>query len=63
MRDAIEDIITQQIIISQLSNGITYQDTQDMDAYERVFIFKKLIQLEQEKNEAKLRAIENAKHK
>lgn len=63
MKENVEDIITQQIIISQLSNGITYQDTQDMDNYERVFIFKKLIQMEQEKNEAKLRAIENAKHK
>ena len=63
MKENVEDIITQQLIISQLSKGITYKDTEEMDNYERVFIFKKLIQMEQEKNEAKLRAIENAKQK
>lgn len=57
----LDNILTQQIIISQLSNGITYQDTENMDSYERNFIFKKLVQMEQEKNDAKLRAIENAK--
>ena len=57
----LDNILTQQIIISQLSNGITYQDTENMDIYERNFIFKKLVQMEQEKNDAKLKAIENAK--
>ena len=57
----LDNILTQQIIISQLSNGITYQDTENMDSYERNFIFKKLVQMEQEKNDAKLRAIENTK--
>ena len=57
----LDNILTQQIIISQLSNGITYQDTENMDSYERNFIFKKLVQMEQEKNDAKLKAIENAK--
>ena len=57
----LDNILTQQIIISQLSNGITYQDKENMDSYERNFIFKKLVQMEQEKNDAKLRAIENAK--
>lgn len=59
----LENIITQQIIISQLSNGITYSDTENMDTYERTFIFKKLLQLEQQKNNAKLKAIENARNK
>ena len=57
----LDNILTQQIIISQLSNGITYQDTENMASYERNFIFKKLVQMEQEKNDAKLRAIENTK--
>lgn len=34
-----------------------------MDSYERVFIFKKLMQMEQEKNEAKIKAIEKAKQR
>lgn len=61
IKQELDSILTQQILISQLSNGITYQDTENMDNYERTFIFKKLIQLEQDKNEAKLKAIENAK--
>lgn len=60
-RQEFENIITQQIIISQLSNGITYKDTEEMDNYERTFIFKKLIQMKKEENDAKLRAIEEAK--
>ena len=54
-------IITQQLVISQLSNGISYQDTENMDSYERVFIYKKLIEMRKEENEAKLKAIEEAK--
>lgn len=60
-RQEFENIVTQQIIISQLSNGITYKDTEEMDNYERTFIFKKLIQMKKEENDAKLRAIEEAK--
>ncbi len=56
-----ENIITQQLVISQLSNGISYQDTENMDSYERVFIYKKLIEMRKEENEAKLKAIEEAK--
>lgn len=61
IKKELDNILTQQVLISQLAKGITYQDTEAMDNYERTFIFKKLIQLEQEKNEAKLKAIENAK--
>jgi len=57
----VENIITQQLVISQLSNGISYQDTENMDSYERVFIYKKLIEMRKEENEAKLKAIEEAK--
>ena len=55
--------MTQEILISQLSHGITYQDVENMDSYERNFIFKKLITMEKEKNDAKLKAIEDAKQK
>lgn len=57
----VENILTQQLLICQLSNGISYTDTENMDVYERTFIFKKLIQMEKEKNDAKLKAIEAAK--
>lgn len=62
-RQEFENIITQQIIISQLSNGITYKDTEEMDNYERTFIFKKLVQMKKEENDAKMKAIEEAKMK
>lgn len=58
-----ENIITQQIIISQLANGISFEDTNNMDNYERNLIFKKIMEMEKEKNEAKLKAIEEAKAK
>lgn len=61
MREDVENIITQQLVISQLSNGISYQDTENMDNFERVFIYKKLIEMKKEENEAKLKAIEEAK--
>ena len=61
IKEDFENILTQQIIISQLSNGISYQDTENMDKYERVFIFKKLIEMKKEENDIKLKAIEDAK--
>lgn len=61
VKEDFENILTQQIIISQLSNGISYQDTENMDNYERVFIFKKLIEMKKEENDIKLKAIEDAK--
>lgn len=62
-KELLDNILTQQIIISQLSNGISYKDTEEMDAYERSFVFRKLLAIEKEKNEAKLKAIEEAKNK
>lgn len=53
----------EQIIISQLSSGITYTDTENMDIYERTYILSKLINLEKEKVEIRKRAIEEAKNK
>lgn len=57
----LEDIITQQIMISQLSNGISYADTENMDEYERIFIIKKLIALKKEEINAKKEALKNNK--
>ena len=51
-KESLENIISQQILISQMSNGITYKDTEDMDEYERVFVLKKLIALKKEEIEA-----------
>lgn len=62
-KELLDNILTQQIIISQLSNGISYKDTEEMDAYERSFVFRKLLAIEKEKNDAKLKAIEDAKNK
>ena len=58
-KEDFENILTQQIIISQLSNGITYQDTENMDEYERVFIVKKLIAMKKEEIEARKEALKN----
>lgn len=62
-KEELNNILTQQILISQLANGISFEDTNNMDTYERTFIFKKLLQMEKEKNDAKLQAIEEAKRK
>lgn len=62
-KEELDSILDQQIIISQMSNGITYQDTENMDEYERIYIISKLIQLKKEENEAKQKAIEAAKAK
>lgn len=53
----------QQILISQLSSGITFNDTDNMDSYERTYVLSKLIQLEKDKLEAKKKAIQEAQNK
>lgn len=58
-KEDFENILTQQIIISQLSNGITYQDTENMDEYERVFVVKKLIAMKKEEIDARKEAMKN----
>lgn len=62
-RDEFEGILTQTILISQMSNGISYTDVEKMDEYERVFILKKLLKMKKDELEAKKRAIEEAKKK
>lgn len=62
-KETVERIMDEQILISQLSNGITYQDTENMDAYERTYILEKLISMEKDKIEAKKQAIAEMKHK
>ena len=42
-----------------MSSGITYQDTENMDEYERVFVIKKLIAMKKEEIEARKDALKN----
>ena len=58
-----ENILDEQILISQLSNGITFEDTNNMDVYEREYVIKKLILMKNEEYEARKKAIEEAKNK
>lgn len=62
-KEMLNIILDQQILISQLSNGITYQDTENMDEYERSYIFSKLVRMKQDEIEAKQRAYEEAQQK
>lgn len=57
-KDATENILTQQILISQLAKGITFEDTNNMDEFERVYVLNKLIEMKKEENQAKQEAIE-----
>lgn len=54
------NIIDQQIIITQLDNGISYQDTENMDDFERTYILDKLIEMKKEELDLKKKAIEKA---
>lgn len=54
------NIIDQQIIITQLDNGITYKDTENMDDFERTYILDKLIEMKKEELDLKKKAIEKA---
>lgn len=63
IKDDLNAILDQQIVISQLSNGITYQDTENMDEYERSYIFSKLIRMKQDEIDAKQKAYEEARQK
>ena len=62
-KEDLNAILDQQIIISQLSQGISFSDTDKMDNYERSYLLAKLIQLEKEKLDAKRKAIEEARNK
>lgn len=46
-----------------MSNGISYQDTENMDEYERTYILNKLIQMKKDEIEARERAINEARNK
>ena len=62
-KDELNRILDQQIMITKLSNSFSYQDTEEMDEYERIYILKKLIQMRKEENEAKEKAIAEARNK
>lgn len=63
LKDQVDAILDQQILISQLSTAITFEDTNNMDEYERCYILQKLFQMKKEEIEAKQRAYENARKK
>lgn len=46
-----------------MSKGISYQDTENMDEYERTYILNKLIQMKKDEIEARERAINEARNK
>lgn len=60
LKNQLDDILDQQIVISQMSQGITFKDTEDMDEYERVYIISKLVQMKQDEIEAKQKAYDEA---
>lgn len=62
-KEDVEDIIDQQLMITKLCSSISFKDTNDMDEYERVYVLKKLIQMRKEENEAKEKAVEEAKNR
>lgn len=62
-KDELDRILDEQVMITKLSNSFSYQDTQEMDEYERIYILKKLIQMRKEENEAKEKAIAEARNK
>ncbi len=62
-KEDLNDILDQQIVICQLSSGISFEDTNNMDEYERIYVINKLIELKKEENEAKRKALDNAKNK
>lgn len=62
-KEDLDNILDQQIVISQLSNGISYQDTENMDEYERSYIFSKLVKMKKDEIDAKQKAYEDMKQK
>lgn len=58
IRKSLDSILDEQIIISQYSN-MTFEDTNNMDSYERTYIAQKLLQIKQEEIKAKKEAFNN----
>ena len=63
IKENLNTVLDQQIVISQLSNGISFQDTENMDEYERSYIFSKLVRMKQDEIEAKQKAYDDMKQK
>lgn len=62
IRKSLDSILDEQIIISQYSN-MTFEDTNNMDSYERAYIAQKLLQIKQEEIKAKKEAFDNINKK
>ena len=56
-KEDLDNILTQEVLITYLSNGISYTDIENMDEYERLFIINKLIKKKKDENDAKQEAI------
>lgn len=63
VRDEYETVLNQQILIVKLGEGFTFKDTEDMDAYERMFVLRKLMEMKKQENEMKEKAIQQMKNK
>lgn len=63
LKEDLDNILDEQIMIVQLGKGITFEDTNNMDTYERSYVLNRLIQLKKDENEAKQKAIENMKNR
>ena len=62
IRKSLDSILDEQIIISQYSN-MTFEDTNNMDSYERTYLAQKLLQIKQEEIKAKKEAFDNINKK
>ena len=56
-KEDLDNILTQEVLITYLSNGISYTDIENMDEFERLFIINKLIKIKKDENDAKQEAI------
>lgn len=63
VKSHLDDILDQQIVISQMAKGITFADTENMDEYERIYIISKLVQMKQDEIDAKQKAYDEAASK
>ena len=63
VKQKLDTILDQQIMICDLARGITFEDTENMDEYTRIYTFHKLLQIRKEEVEAKKQAIDKIKNK
>lgn len=57
IKEDLDSIIDQQILICDSSHSITFADTEEMDEYERIYTLSKLMQMRKNEVEAQQKAI------